>query len=83
VAQENSNGWKGWALAALTGLLVGGGFGGIIGSNAAATVEARVNQRVNKVEVGEQKNFDIIIQMSERLVRMEVMLERIEKEEVR
>lgn len=75
----DNNGWKGWALAAVTGLLVGGIAGGFWGSNAAAQVEARMENRIIKVEAFEQKNFDIILAMSERLVRMETILETLEK----
>lgn len=64
----------------MTGLLVGGAGGGFIGSNAAADVEKRVERRLNEVEVGEQKNFDIIIAMSERLVRIETKLDAMKED---
>lgn len=77
---SEGNGWKGWALALVTGLLIGGLGGGFIGERAAGQVESRVERRVIQVEVNEQKNFEIIMGMSNRLVRMETMLENLEKE---
>lgn len=76
----NGNGWKSWAIGALLGLLMGGGGSALYGSRQASNVEQRLNAKIAKLEVREERSYDTIIRMAERLARMETQLKNIERQ---
>jgi len=72
MSQENGNGWKGWALALVSGLLVGVLGAGGVGAYQRGKIESRLEQKIREqaarlesdidgVHIKEQKNFDIIL----------------------
>ena len=84
--------WQNWALAIVTSLLLGG-IGNSLASDhkeeidkveakflvEIAAVEAREAKKVAVLEAREAKNFEVILLMSERLVRVEVYVESLVK----
>ncbi len=81
--RENGNGWKGFALAAVTGVLLGGGVSSFISSARTDAVRVELKAEIESVEEDEQKTFEIVIAISERLVRIETMLTEMQRRQER
>jgi prefoldin subunit 5 len=71
----NGNGWQRWVIGALLGLLLGGVGSAIFGNAQVNAVETRLQANIEKLEQREQKNFEIILKMSDSLARVEAQLE--------
>lgn len=80
------NGWKGWALAAVTGLLVGSGSIGAIGhaqytaledrlGNEITKLEERLDTEIEKVEIRNDKDYEVIMEISRAVVRIETKVD--------
>lgn len=74
----NGNGWQKWALGALLGLLLGGVGSALYGNAQAKAVETRLDAKIEKLEYANEKNFEIILKMSDTLARMETKIEYIQ-----
>lgn len=77
--KENGNGWKGFALAAVTGVLLGGGTSSFVSSARTDAVRVELKAEIESVEEDERKTFEIVIAISERLVRIETMLTEMQR----
>ena len=76
----NNNGWQRLLITALLGLLLGGGGSAIFGNAQVKAVEKRLSQDIEKLEKKEEKNFEILLQLSDSVARMETSLHRQLKE---
>ena len=70
-----SNGWKGFALAALVAFLVGGG-------GASWFSSARVDAVETELRAADKNTLNIVIEMNNRLIRIETMIEEMRRNEV-
>ena len=75
MSDSNGNGWKGWALAAVTGVLLGDGVSSFVAKADVGKLELKHDREVAEIETRADKDYDIIIAMSERLVRIETKLD--------
>ena len=63
--------WQGYAVAVLTSLMLGGGGTFLVANSQISHVKAELQEDIRAVEVREQKNFELLIEMSKDLVRLE------------
>ena len=63
--------WKGYALAAVTSLLLGGTGAGMLSSNAIAEVRTELKAEIDMVKAREEKTYDVVIQLSIAVARLE------------
>mgnify|MGYP003146465357 CR=1 FL=1 len=84
---SNGNGWKNVAIAAGVSLIVGGGLGdwrasARIRTHEIISKEARSTQleRIKELEREDERNFDIILRMADRLARIETKLDDLRSE---
>ncbi len=81
--KENGNGWKGFALVAVTGVLLGGGTSSFVSSARTDAIRAELKAEIESVEEDERKTYEIVIAISERLVRIETMLTEMQRQQER
>lgn len=79
MATGNNNGWQRWLIGALLGLLLGGGGSTIYGNAQLRAAEMRLNADIKEAKQERDKNFDILIELSYSVARMESQLEYIAK----
>jgi len=71
----NGNGWKGWALAILTAFILGGGLSSLVAKANVDALEMKHDKEIEQIELRSEKDYDIIMEMSNRLVRIETKLD--------
>ena len=76
---EKNNGWQRWAIGALLGLLLGGGGSTLVGNSHVQAVEERLSADIEEAKEERDKNFEILLQLSYSVARMETKLEYIAK----
>jgi len=78
----DKNGWKGWALAVVTALLVGGGGVGLFSNAAIQALEVKHDDEIKLLEEKHEKDtkeaksirdrdYDVIMEMSRVIVRID------------
>lgn len=74
MAADNSA-WQRWLIGALLGLLLGGVGSALFGNAQVKAVEGRLKEDIQSLEEREEKNFEILLQLSDSVARMEAQLE--------
>ena len=65
------NTWQGYAVAVLVSLILGSTGSYLMSSSRIDEVEEDLETAIEKVEVREQKNFEMLLDMAKTLVRLE------------
>jgi hypothetical protein len=66
--------WKGYALAAITAFLLGGGSSMVYSNAKVDEAVTEMDERMDAVEVREQKNFEILMEIAQTLAEVKVEL---------
>ncbi len=74
------SGWKGFALAAVTGVLLGGGVSGFYADAKIQEVEDKLDAEVLRLELRDDKDYDVLMEISRALVRIETKVDALQEE---
>ncbi len=79
MSTANNNGWQRWLIGALLGLLLGGVGSTLYGNAQVKASEARLSADIKEAKEERDKNFEILLELSYSVARMETKLEYIVK----
>ena len=67
--------WKGFALSICIGLILGGGVSTAIGSANLSAVKVELQEEIDEVKEDEEKTYEVVIQLSIAVARLEEKLD--------
>jgi len=72
--------WQKWALGIAAGIILGGAFAGFVGKAYTDAVEARMIERLEKVETDQDRAIFSDLELIKQLTRVETLVEGIRED---